>query len=343
MPTVKIRDNYESLSGPEKAAIMLLTLGDERAAPILERMDESEVRIVTRSMAGLGSITAELLEELITRFTESFAKGGSVIGSAETAERMLKSFLPGDKVSDIMNFIRGPAGRSTWEKMSMVNDTMLAKYLQGEHPQTIAVVLSKIAPDQASHVLADMPEETVPEVIRRMIKMKSVPKEVLQDIEDMLQRDLMLNYTVSNDSNNYEHLAEIFNRTESERCEELFESLKDSHEEEVGQIKQLMFTFEDLLELDAQSLRTVVRACDNDTLMYALKGCSSEVRDKILSNLSERARAILLDNMETLGPILMRDVEAAKASMVAKAKELAESNAIIIERGGAAAGMQMVY
>lgn len=342
MPTVKIRDSYETLSGPEKTAIMLLTLGDERAGPILERLDESEVRIVTRSMSTLGSITAELLEELITRFTESFAKGGSVIGSADTAERMLRSFLPNEKVSDIMNFIRGPGGRSTWEKMSMVNDAMLAKYLQGEHPQTVAVVLSKIAPDQASHVLSDLPEETVPEVIKRMINMKSVPKEVLQDIEDMLQRDLMLNYTVSNDSNNFEHLAEIFNRTESERCDELFSSLKSSHEDAVEQIKQLMFTFDDLMELDENSLRTVVRACDNDTLMYALKGCSEEIRTKILSNLSERARAILLDNMETLGPILMRDVEAAKASIVAKAKELAETNAIIIERGAGGA-MQMVY
>ncbi len=342
MPTVKIRDSYESLTGPEKTAIMLLTLGEDRAAPILERLDESEVRIVTRSMSTLGSITAELLEELITRFTESFAKGGSVIGSADTAERMLRSFLPSDKVADIMNFIRGPGGRSTWEKMSMVNDAMLAKYLQGEHPQTIAVVLSKIAPDQASHVLSDLPEEIVPDVIKRMISMKSVPKEVLQDIEDMLQRDLMLNYTVSSDSNNFEHLAEIFNRTESDRCEELFTTLKTSHEDAIDQIKQLMFTFEDLLELDELSLRTVVRACDNDTLMYALKGCTEEIRGKILSNLSERARAILLDNMDTLGPILMRDVEAAKAKMVAKAKELAETNAIVIERGGAGA-MQMVY
>jgi flagellar motor switch protein FliG len=341
MPTVKIREEYASLTGPEKAAVMLLTLGEAKAAPLLERMEESEVRMVSRSMATLGSITAELLEELITRFTEAFAKGGSVVGSAESAERMLKSFLPAEKVSDIMNFIRGPGGRSTWEKMSMVNDAMLAKYLQGEHPQTIAVVLSKIAPDQASHILADLPEENVPDIIRRMIKMKSVPKEVLRDIEDMLQRDLMLNYTVSNEPNNYEHLAEIFNRTDSERCEELFSALKGKHEEELVQIKQLMFTFEDLLNLDAQSLRTIVRACDNDMLMYALKGSDEEAREKILANLSERARAILVDNMETLGPILMRDVEAAKAGMVRKAKELAESNMIIIERGGASA--QMVY
>jgi len=341
MPTVKIREDFRTLKGPEKAAIMLLTLGETKAAPLLESLEESEVRMGSRSMASLGSITAELLEELRTRFTAAFAKGGSVVGSAETAERMLRGFLPAEEVSDIMNFIRGPGGRSTWEKMSMVSDAMLAKYLQGEHPQTIAVVLSKIAPEQASHVLADLPENIVPDVIQRMIKMKSVPKEVLHDIEDMLQRDLMLNYTVSNEPNNFEHLAEIFNRTESDRCEELFETLKVNHDEALGQIKQLMFTFDDLLNLDAQSLRTIVRSCDNDMLMYALKGSDEEAREKILVNLSERARAILVDNMETLGPILMRDVEAAKAGMVRKAKELAESNMIIIERDGASS--QVVY
>jgi flagellar motor switch protein FliG len=341
MPNVRIRRSYDALTGPEKAAIMLLTLGEDRAAPLLERMEESEVRIISRSMAALGSITAECLEDLITRFTELFARGGSVIGSADVAERMLRSFLPAEKVSDIMNYIKGPNASSTWEKMSMVSDTLLAKYLSGEHPQTIAVVLSKIAPDQASNVLKDLPPGLVTDVLQRMISMKSVPEEVLRDMEDMLQRDLMLNYTVANDSNNFEHLAEIFNRTDTERCEQMLSQLRTGHDEEVDQIKQLMFTFEDLLELDEQSLRTVVRSCDSDTLIYALKGCTQDVREKIASNLSERAQSILFDNMDALGPVPTRDVESAKAAMVRKAKELDEENVIVIDRGNGAA--RMVY
>lgn len=297
--------------------------------------------MISRSMATLGSITAECLETLITRFTEEFSKGGSVIGSTDVAERMLKSFLPAEKVSDIMNYIKGPSARSTWERMSMVNDTLLAKYLSGEHPQTIAVVLSKVAPDQAANVFADLSPELVNEVLERMISMKSVPEEVLKDIEEMLQRDLMLNYTIANDTNNFEHLAEIFNRTEADRCDDLLAGLRARHEEEVHQIKQLMFTFDDLLNLDPMSLKTVVRSCDSDTIIYALKGCTEQVREKIASNLSERARAILYDNIETLGPVLGRDVESAKAAMVRKAKELHEQNAIIIERE--ANGSKVVY
>ncbi|MCQ8185528.1 flagellar motor switch protein FliG [Parvularcula maris] len=340
MPTVKIRNDVDALSGPEKVAVMLLTLGEEQAGPLLERMDDSEVRIITRSMATLGSITGEVLEELIRRFTSQFSQGGSVIGSADSTERMLRSFLPADRVVDIMNYIRGPGGASTWEKIAMVDNNMLAKYLNGEHPQTIAVVLSKVDADQAAHVLANLPEKTVPDVMKRMISMNSVPKEVLADIEEMLQRDLMLNYQSSQETNNLNHMAEIFNRTETERSDQLLEYLKEQHEEEVFQIKQLMFTFDDLMELDPHSLRTVIRSCESDTLTYALKGCDLEVRNKIVGNLSERARTILLDNMDTLGPVLMRDVEAAKATMVRKAKELAEAGVIVIERGGES---QMVY
>jgi flagellar motor switch protein FliG len=167
-----------------------------------------------------------------------------------------------------------------------------------------------------------------------------VPKEVLRDVEDMLQRDLMLNYATSAETNSFEHMAEIFNRTDSERCDALLAHLGSKHPEAVMKIKQLMFTFDDLLNIDPKSLQTVIRACDSDTLMYALKGCSPEHRDKIISNLSERAKVIVLDNMETLGPVLMRDVDAAKASILRKAKELAETNTIVIARGQASA---MVY
>lgn len=342
MPIARIRDDYKSLNGADKAAIMLLTLGEDRAAPIMERMEENEVRAVSRAMAGLGAITADLLEHLITQFTEQFAKGGSVVGSVETAERMLKSFLPSEKVADIINYIRGPGGRSTWEKMSMVSETLLAKYLQGEHPQVIAVVLSKVAPEQAARVLQDLPDDIVPDVLERMITIRSVPKEVLTDIEEMLQRDLMMNYQVANGPTSYEQIAEIFNRTGTERSEQLLSSLGDRFPEEVSQIRQLMFTFDDLLNLDPRSLSAVVRACDTDTLVYALKGCGPDVIKKFGEQMSERARGILLDSIETVGPVLMRDVEAAKSSIVRKAKELAEAELIYVQVGPYQE-MQMVY
>lgn len=333
MGSVVIRDNYKSLSGAEKAAIMFLTIGEDRAAPLMERLEDDEIRLVSRAMAGLGTITANLLEELIQHFTERFAKGGSIVGSYDSAERMLKSFLPPDRVSEIMTYIRGPAGRTTWEKMSNVNESLLAKYLIGEHPQTIAVVLSKIVPDHAAKVMPLLPAETVNDVLRRMIKLQSVQQEALSDIEDMLHRELMTNYALTHGPETHEQLAEIFNRTEADYLDTVLSQLEQDLPDAVDQIRQLMFTFDDLLDLDPVSLGIVVRSCDSEVLVFALKGCPEEIRNTFISHLSERAGSILRDSIDSTGPVLTRDVEAAKAAIVRKAKELAEVGQIIIQRG----------
>ncbi len=327
---VKTRDSYALLAGSEKAAILLLALGEERSAPLMERLDDAELRMVSRAMASVGNTTASVLEELIRGFTERFAKGGSVIGSLQATERMLKSFLPPEKVTDVINYIRGPGGRSTWEKMSAISETLLAKYLRGEHPQTVAVVLAKIAPDHAAKVIGLLPEPLIADVARRMIKLKSVPPELLADVEEMLQRDLMLNYAANDADDSHEHIAEILNRADAETVERLMGELESADPDEAARIKELMFTFDDLLELDAISLSTVARACDTDTLAYALKGCSADQRSKVFATLSERAGGILRDAVDTMGPVLSRDVEAAKTAMVNKARELADAEVIVI-------------
>lgn len=327
---VKIRDKYDQLAGSEKAAILFLALGEDRSAAILEKLDDAELRMVSRAMAGVGNITANVLEDLIRNFTERFAHGGSVIGSLDAAERMLKSVLPPEKVSDVMNYIRGPGGRSTWEKMSAINEGLLAKYLRSEHPQTVAVVLSKIAPDHAAKVMALLPPELLSDVGRRMVRLKTVPQELLADIEEMLQRDLMLNYASGDAEDSHAHMAEILNRADPDTIAKLMSDLENAEPEEASRIKELMFTFTDLLELDPMSLATVVRAADNDTLAYALKGCDEEARGKIYFGLSERAGAILRDSVETMGPVLSRDVEAAKGALVNKARELAEADVIFL-------------
>lgn len=330
---VKIRDQYDALAGPEKAAILLLALGEDRSAGIMEKLDDAELRMVSRAIAGVGTITAGVLEELIRNFTRRFANGGSVIGSLDAAERMLKSFLPPEKVSDVINYIRGPGGRSTWEKMSAINEALLAKYLTGEHPQTVAVVLSKIAPDHAAKVMALLPGGLLADVGRRMVRLKTVPGELLADIEEMLQRDLMLNYAAGDAEDSHARMAEILNRADNDTVSRLMGDLETDDPDHAIRIKELMFTFTDLLALDDLSLSTVVRASDTDTLAYALKGSDDDARERIYGALSERAGAILRDSVETMGPVLSRDVEAAKTAMVNKARELADADVIILHAG----------
>lgn len=339
---VIVRDNYTALSGPEKCSIMFLALGEQRAAPLLERFDEDEIRVITRAMSGLGNITASVLEELIGRFSEQFAMGGSVVGSYETTERMLKAFLPEDKVGDIMTYIRGPAGRTTWEKLSSVNEHLLAKYLAGEHPQTVAAVLSKLTADHSAKVMPLLPRGVSKSVMRRMVKLQSIPQEVLADVEETLHKELMLNYALSSVPDSHEQLAEIFNRTDPKALDDFLADLETELPDSAALVKQLMFTFDDLVDLDSVSLGTLVRTCDTDTLVYALKGSKDNVRELFISHMSERAGAILRDSIETMGPVLSRDVETAKNAILRKAKELAEAGAIIIQRGDAA-GSQVIY
>ncbi len=222
---IKIRDNYKSLSGSEKTAVIFLALGEERGSRLMERLDDDEIRMVSRAMAGLGNVTSNLVEALLRTFTERFANTGSVVGSYDSTERMLSRFLPDDRVSEIMGEIRGPAGRTMWEKMSNVNEGVLATYLSGEYPQTAAVILSRLRSEHAAKVLPLLPPALRLEVIERMIQIESVQREVLLDIESILHNEFMANYARTHGADTHERMADIFNRIDRDTLSEIFVDL----------------------------------------------------------------------------------------------------------------------
>ncbi|WP_029008756.1 flagellar motor switch protein FliG [Azospirillum halopraeferens] len=331
---VKIRENYKSLNGAEKSAIIFLALGEERGSRLMERLDEDEIRIVSRAMATLGNVTSNLVESLLRVFTERFARTGSVVGSYDSTERMLNRFLPADRVSEIMGEIRGPAGRTMWEKMSNVNEAVLANYLAGEYPQTAAVILSKMRPDHAAKAIVLLPQAVRAEIIERMIQIESVQREVLLDIETILHTEFMANYARTHGNDSLERMADIFNRIDRDTMGEIFADLEPALPEPTQRIKQLMFTFEDLMRLDRVSLQTVIRRCDTGQLAIALKGAQPAQRDHFLSVLSERARLILMDEIDNMGPLRVRDVNEAQADIVGMAKSLADDGVIVIPQSG---------
>ncbi|HYD66904.1 flagellar motor switch protein FliG [Azospirillum sp.] len=333
---IKIRDNYKSLSGTEKTAIIFLALGEERGSRLMEKLDEDEIRMVSRAMASLGNVTSNLVEALLRTFTERFANVGSVVGSFDSTERMLSRFLPDDRVSEIMGEIRGPAGRTMWEKMSNVNEGVLATYLAGEYPQTAAVILSKMRTDHAAKVLPLLSPGLRHEVIERMIQIESVQRDVLLDIESILHNEFMANYARTHGSDTHERMADIFNRIDRETLGEIFSELEPLMPDSTQRIKQLMFTFEDLLRLDRVSLQTVIRRCDTGQLAIALKGAEAQQRDHFLAVMSERARMILQDEIENMGPVRMRDVNDAQAEIVQIAKALSDDGSIVIPQSGEA-------
>jgi flagellar motor switch protein FliG len=327
MPTIT---DYNALSGPEKASIIMLAVSEEHVGKIFSRLDIDEIKELSQIMSVLGSVDAEVVERILKEFAERMASSGGIVGSFETTEKLLTRFLDNERVDAIMDEIRGPAGRTVWDKLGNVNEAVLASYLKNEYPQTVAVVLSRIRPDHAARVLTNLPDDFALEVVMRMLRMEVVQKDILADVERTLRAEFMSNLARTNRRDNHEVMAEIFNFFDRNTEGRFLAMLDERNREAAERIKALMFTFEDLGKLDGNGIRTLMRSVPNDQLTVALKGASKSVKDLFFANMSERAGKILAEEMETMGPVRLRDVEEAQMGMVNTAKELAAQGEIFL-------------
>jgi len=327
--------SQRNLAGDEKAAVLLLALGPDFGKPIWDELDEIEIKTLSRAMVRLGAITQEMLDGLLAEFVVTISSSGSISGNTDTTERLLLSFLPAERVEAIMEEIRGPAGRNMWEKLSNVQEDVLANYLKNEYPQTIAVVLSKIATDHASKVLAVLPPELALEVVKRMLGLDPVQKDILEKIETTLRTEFMstLSHTKRRDS--HEQMAEIFNSFDRQTEARFINSLEESARDDAERIKALMFTFEDLLKLEGSAIQGVIQKMDKRELALALKGANAAAKDFFFANMSARSAKLLKDDMETMGPVRLKDVDEAQTKMVAMVKDMAARGEIIINKGKA--------
>ncbi len=328
------RLELRQLGGSQKAATIIMAIGEERAAKLFEKMDDEEIKEISQAMATLGTVKSDVVEELFRDFANQFSGTGSLVGSFDSTERLLMKAMPADRVADIMEEIRGPAGRTMWEKLANVNEATLATYLKNEYPQTVAVVLSKIKPDHAARVLGELPEELAVECVMRMLQAEPVRKEVLANLENTLRTEFMANLARTSKRDSHEMMAEIFNNFDRTTESRFMSALEERNREAAEKIKSLMFTFEDLVKLDPGSVQTLLRGVDKAKLAMALKGASEPMRDLFLSNMSERAGKILREDMEAMGPVRLREVDDAQSEIVSLAKQLADKGEIIIAEGG---------
>ena len=328
------KEDFRGLSGPQKAAILMLSIGEESASKLFALMDDEEIRELSQSMAALGSIDSVMVERLFVEFADQVSSVGSLHGSYETTEKLLMKAMPRDRVDAIMEEIRGPAGRTMWDKLGNVSEEVLANYLKNEYPQTVAVVLSKIRPEHAARVLELLPDDFAMEVVMRMLKMEVVQKEILDGVERTLRSEFMSNLARTNRRDAHEMMAEIFNNLDRTNEARFLASLEEMNRDAADRIKTLMFTFEDLNKLDPSGVQTILRSVEKDKLAIALKGASEELRDLFFSNMSERAGKILREDMEGMGPVRLRDVDEAQMYMVQIAKDLAAKGEIVLADGG---------
>ena len=322
------------LSGPQKAAVFMLALDQENAAQLFEMMDDEEIRELSQTMANVGTIQSTTVEQLFLEFADQLSGSGSLVGSFDSTERLLRNALDSERVGNIMSDIRGPAGRTMWDKLGNVNEAVLANYLKNEYPQTVAVILSKVKPDHASRVLALLPENMAMEVVTRMLRMETVQKEVLDHVERTLRSEFMTNLAQTARQDSHELMADIFNNLDRNTESRFMDALEERNREAADRIKQLMFTFDDLIRVDPGGIQTVLRQVDKDQLAMALKGTSDEVKELFFRNMSERAGKMMREDMEAMGAVRLRDVDEAQAGIEAAAKALADAGEIVISGSG---------
>ncbi len=329
------KQGEKSLSGAQKAAIIMMSVDVDVATKVFGMMNEQEIKDISQGMTTLGTIKPEVRDNLIKEFIGDFSQQGrTIVGSPESAEKLLSKVLGKEKVAEIMQDIGSPGGSNTWEKMNNVGEDALAMFLKNEYPQTVAVVLSKLRTTHAANVLKLFPEEFAIEVIQRMINMEPVKREVLGSIEKTLQAEFMAAKAKAKKIDSYEAVAEIFNNFDRKTESKYMDILEKTNDMMAKRIRDLMFTFDDLVSIDSAGIQALIRNVDKDKLPVALKGANDKIRELFFSNMSERAAKILQDDMEAKGPVRLKDVDQAQLSIVTKAREMAESGEIIIKTAG---------
>ena len=330
----------EDLTGPERAAVVILALGEDASRPIWSGLDEDELRDVTRAISTLGSVPPQIVDDLLIDFVSQLSSTGAVTGSAASAQRMLARILPEDKANSLLEEIRGPAGKTMWDKLANVNERVLSSYLQNEHPQTIAVILSRIEAAHASRVISALPEMLAEEVIGRMLSLGPVQQEVVDQIEMTLRTEFMAALSRTPEKDNYESMAEIFNNFDRATERRFIEALEHKNPSAAERIRSLMFVFEDLLRLDDQDIQTLLRFLDKSDLALALKGARDDVAQLFFRNMSERASNILKDDIAIMGPVRLREIDVVQQKIVEVAKRLADQGEIFLSR---TADEELVY
>lgn len=320
----------KKFSGHQRAAALMLALGKEHGAAIWEQLSVEEIKELSSAISQLGRVPSAVVEHLLVQFSGEVASMASLHGSYESTERLLNGLLPDPKVREIMEDIRGPSGRTMWDKLSNVSETVLASYLRNEYPQTVAVILSRLRSDHAARVLAALPQELGVDVIQRMLRMDTVQKEVIQHVEQTLKTEFMTNLSRSQRRDPHEAMAEMFNALDRATEEAMLNALDERAPASATRIRSLMFTFEDLGNLLPAAIAVIVRQADKRQMALALKGAPEEIRKLFFSAMTERSAKLMREDMAGMGPVRARDCEEAQTGLVRLAKSLADTGEIML-------------
>jgi len=326
----------KELTGRQKAAIFLVTLGSEISAEIFNHLREDEIETLTFEIARLDNVEPEARDRVLMEFKElMMAQDFITSGGIDYARELLEKSLGSQKAVDIINRLTSSLQVRPFDFIRRTDPAHLLNFIQQEHPQTIALILAYLEPPKASIILGSLPHEIQSDVAKRIATMDRTSPEVLREVERVLEKKLS---TLSSEdftaAGGVENIVEILNLVDRSTEKLIIESLEEEDPELAEDIKKRMFVFEDIVLLDDRAIQKVLREVDTGELAKALRGVDAEVQDKIFKNMSKRAAALLKEEMEYMGPIRLKDVEETQQKIVSIIRKLEDSGEIVVARSG---------
>ncbi len=323
-------------TGPEKSAILLLALGEDIAPLVFKYMNDQEIQRISNYMSYIRNVDLETVNEILEEFAEMTGSvGGMIAGGKEYVRKLLERALEPQKAEWIINNLSIPTLETGLEALRWLDPKTIARFLQGEHPQTIAVIIAHLDPAQAGTVLTSLPGTMRAEVLLRIAKLERIPPGVIQELDKVLRNELRATGALeSGQVGGVPSVAEILNNVDQASEREIMEQLEEINANLAEEIRQLMFVFEDLLGVDDRGMQQILREISNEELTLALKTASEELRDKIFRNMSQRAAEALREELEVMGPVRVSDVEQAQQKLIQVAKRLeAEGKLVLAGKG----------
>jgi flagellar motor switch protein FliG len=319
-----------ALTGPEKVGILLLSLGKTRAAQLLKRLDPEELRLLTRSSSRLRPVTAEEVEKLVEEFAGSFTNGVNFAGTADEVKSLLSDVMSQDEIAEYSRDQRSE-GAPVWDKLAPIKDNVLQALLLKEHPQTIAVILSRIDSNIGARVLRSLEAEFRHSLLRRMLCLKGVAERTMAAIEGGLREDLVATMLSAPNSEARKTIAGILNKLDGSQANEILKSIAATRPEDANEIKSMLFSFGDIANLKPRARSLILEKVPTEQVVLALNGAEPELQEAVLSTLTARVRRMVEAELEGAPPARARDVEEARRGIVATVLNLMARGEITLE------------
>ncbi|MBM4333049.1 MAG: flagellar motor switch protein FliG [Deltaproteobacteria bacterium] len=329
----------ERISGPQKAAILLYSLGEDLASAIVRSLDEEEIKKIGTSMAKISSISPKTAESIFSEFHQLASSGRPIQLGADGKNQFIKNLfskaMEGEKAQVLFEKIEEEGKWNLFKKVRRLDPRTLASFIKNEHPQTIAVVLAHLDSGQAAAILGEFPDRVRTEVLYRIAQLENVPSAILEEMDQSLQEEIsMLENLEGGKLGGIRSVAEILNQMDSSAESTILQSMDEQQQGLGDEIRRLMFVFEDLAQVEDRSMMAILKEINSETLKIALKTASDGLKEKIFKNMSERAGQMLKEDLELMGPARLKDVEAAQQMIIKTAKKLESEGKIVIAGKG---------